>query len=382
MSQVSTVLVPANQSGTDYRTLQNAINLALGSGMKGSSAPGSLVAGQLWIDDSANPSWVIKFYDGTDSITIGTVNVTSNTFQAAGLSSSAGYISTTFGTNYALTTGSTNAYVLTPSPARTGYTTGEMFVIKASFSNTAAATINISGLGAKAIKKNTGDDLQANDILSGQIVLLVYDGTNFQLVSDLALTYLCENLSAITTLQDADRFPFGDDSDSGKLKYIAFSDFKTQVGNAKYACLVDEKTTGTDGGTFTSGAWRTRDLNVEQSDTHGIVSLSANRFTLAAGSYVINAKCPAMQVNAHKGQLYNVTYSAAVALRGCRPAHVDNSSVTQTDAIIGGLFTITGTEVFEIQHQCATTKATNGFGKAAGFSTVEVYTQVELWKVA
>ena len=149
-----------------------------------------------------------------------------------------------------------------------------------------------------------------------------------------------------------------------------------------YACLVDSKSTGTDGGTFTSGAWRTRDLNTEQSDVDGIVSLAANRFTLGAGSYVIKAYCPASQVNGHKAQLYNVTYAGAVSLNGCQAALCDNASVTATNAIVAGRFTITGTEQFEIQHQCVTTKATTGFGKAAGFSTAEIYTVVELWKVA
>jgi hypothetical protein len=81
------------------------------------------------------------------------------------------------------TTGSANAYVFTPSPAVAAYTAGMSFVLKANFSNTGAATLNVSALGAIAIKKYGSVALVANDILSGQEFQVTYDGTNFQLQS-------------------------------------------------------------------------------------------------------------------------------------------------------------------------------------------------------
>ncbi len=84
-------------------------------------------------------------------------------------------------------TGSGNAYALT-FPGVYTYTNGIEVTFKANFTNTGAATINITNsagtvLGAKTIKKQASADLSANDILSGQVVTLVYDGTNFQMVS-------------------------------------------------------------------------------------------------------------------------------------------------------------------------------------------------------
>ncbi len=84
-------------------------------------------------------------------------------------------------------TGSGNAYALT-FPGVYTYTSGIQVTFKANFTNTGAATINITNsagtvLGAKTIKKQASADLSANDILSGQVVTLVYDGTNFQMVS-------------------------------------------------------------------------------------------------------------------------------------------------------------------------------------------------------
>lgn len=83
---------------------------------------------------------------------------------------------------YAADAGSTDAYAITLSPAPTAYFTGMMVRFKANTVNTGAATLNVNGLGAKTIKKNTIDDLSNNDITANQIVNVVFDGTNFQLV--------------------------------------------------------------------------------------------------------------------------------------------------------------------------------------------------------
>ena len=56
-----------------------------------------------------------------------------------------------------------------------------------------------------------------------------------------------------------------------------------------YALVMDQKTQNTQGGQFTTGVWQIRDLNTEAYDPDGIVSLSSNKFTLAAGNYLI--KC-------------------------------------------------------------------------------------------
>lgn len=81
-------------------------------------------------------------------------------------------------------TGSANAYVLTVAPAITAYATGQVFSFIANFANTGSATLNVSGLGAKTIKKNDGaTNLVAGDIASGQTVIVVYDGTNMQMVT-------------------------------------------------------------------------------------------------------------------------------------------------------------------------------------------------------
>jgi hypothetical protein len=54
---------------------------------------------------------------------------------------------------------------------------------KAAATNTGPATLNVNGLGAKAIKKSGNQPLTAGDVLAGQICAVVDDGTNFQLLS-------------------------------------------------------------------------------------------------------------------------------------------------------------------------------------------------------
>lgn len=78
-------------------------------------------------------------------------------------------------------TGTADVIVLTPSPAITAYTAGQRFVFISSGTNTTNVTVNISTQGAKALTKYGSTALVANDITSGQICEINYDGTRFQL---------------------------------------------------------------------------------------------------------------------------------------------------------------------------------------------------------
>ncbi len=149
-------------------------------------------------------------------------------------------------------------------------------------------------------------------------------------------------------------------------------------GAGLYALLRDEKMSGTQGGTFTSGAWRTRDLNTKVVDEIGI-TLAANQFTLPAGTYRFSAACPAHDVYRQQGRLRNITDNKTI-LDG------ESSFTSAVDAILGasrleGQFTIAAPKTFELQHQCQTTKPTQGFGIAVNFD-VEVYAWIRLEKVA
>lgn len=91
---------------------------------------------------------------------------------------------------YAADAGSNDTYAITLSPAPASYTaiTGLPINFKANTANTGAATLNVNSLGAKTIKKFNDQDLATGDIEASQIVTVVYDGTNFQMQSQVAST--------------------------------------------------------------------------------------------------------------------------------------------------------------------------------------------------
>jgi hypothetical protein len=96
------------------------------------------------------------------------------------------------------TTGSANAYILTPNPAITSYAAGQRFFIKANFTNTGAATININSLGATALTKQGTNALVSGDMVSGVIYEIIRDGTQFQ-VKEVTSTIILNNLRAATS---------------------------------------------------------------------------------------------------------------------------------------------------------------------------------------
>lgn len=145
------------------------------------------------------------------------------------------------------------------------------------------------------------------------------------------------------------------------------------------AVIADEKSAGTAGGDFNSGAWRDRVLNTEISDPDSIVSISSNEFTLSAGTYLIEWAAPGYDCSNHKSRLYDVTGASVLAVGNS--TYADPTGNVQNHSSGAFLHTITSNNNYKIQHQSSGTKAGTGFGTQAGFSTVEVYTIVKISKL-
>lgn len=160
---------------------------------------------------------------------------------------------------------------------------------------------------------------------------------------------------------------------------IEVTSFKRQDPLTNIAIVEDQKAQNTGGGTFTNGADRTRVLNTEAYDPDGIVTLSSDQFTLAAGKYHIEWSAPAFKVDQHQTFLYNVT-DAAVVQRGSSE-HTASGDGIQNRSVGGAIVTITGSKAFEIRHRCTSTQASTGLGNAANFGT-EVYTRVVIRRIA
>jgi hypothetical protein len=85
---------------------------------------------------------------------------------------------------YWVDTGSANALAITPVPAIASYVAGQRFSVKAANANTGATTINVSGLGTKAVVSAANAALVGTEIISGGIIDVEYNGTSFQIVSE------------------------------------------------------------------------------------------------------------------------------------------------------------------------------------------------------
>ena len=69
----------ANQSFPSFRSdLNNALS-AIQTNNSGTSRPTGAVAGQIWLDTTNATSPTLKFFDGTDDISLATINYTANT---------------------------------------------------------------------------------------------------------------------------------------------------------------------------------------------------------------------------------------------------------------------------------------------------------------
>jgi hypothetical protein len=157
--------------------------------------------------------------------------------------------------------------------------------------------------------------------------------------------------------------------------------FQAAAGGGLYASVAviqDQKPNNTSGGTHTLGAWRTRDLNTEVSDTDGIVSIASNQFTLAAGTYTVTWSVPSYDTDASISRIYNTSDSTSVGQGG--NVYTDIGMTVSLISVGHTVFTIASTKTFEVQHYSATTKAGNGFGTNANLGSVEIYTIVKILK--
>jgi hypothetical protein len=124
-----------------------------------------------------------------DGQTTPTANIPMGTYKITGLGAgSAATDAAQYGqlqagaTTIATVTG-TDTLTGSLTPAIAAYATGNLFSFVAANTNTGAVTINLNSLGAKSITKQGSTALAAGDITSGQIYLIEYDGTRFQLVN-------------------------------------------------------------------------------------------------------------------------------------------------------------------------------------------------------
>jgi len=137
----------------------------------------------------------------------------------------------------------------------------------------------------------------------------------------------------------------------------------------------DEKAANTDGGTFTLGAWRDRDLTTTVSNGITGATLSDPLITLPAGTYRVHAWAVAFDVDYHKIRLYNNTAAAELVSPGMVFFARSGGGGDINAAVLNGIFVLGVESAVKLQHRCTVTQATNGFGSKMNVG-VEIYADV------
>jgi hypothetical protein len=164
----------ANGAGNVVRADINGALSALGTHQKGPTAPATPAAGWIWVDDNTPSAtlWTVFQYDGAAWITIGWIDTTNDRYYAAGVPIWGG----TAG-------GTVNARTITSTPAPTARFPGLLFNFIVPAANTGAATLNDNALGAVAIQRPDGTALLPGDMMAGELVQVVWDGSAWRLTS-------------------------------------------------------------------------------------------------------------------------------------------------------------------------------------------------------
>ncbi len=146
------------------------------------------------------------------------------------------------------------------------------------------------------------------------------------------------------------------------------------------AIIADVKAYNAGGGTFTAGAWRTRDLNTELDDPSNIVTIASNQFTLQAGTYLVEWSAPAYIAGRHSSRLQNITDSTTDA-EGTAEYTADEDDVSTMSRGVK-VITVASAKAFEIQHYASLTSGTFGLGVNSNVvGQNSVYTLVKIHKI-
>lgn len=262
--------------------------------------------------------------------------------------------------SYAVAAGTADALtaVLTPTPPSYAALVGAPVRIKTgALANTGAVTLDLNGLGAKAVKTLAGAALAAGRLLPQSIVTVIYDGVDFRLQGD-ALPALV----GTGVLQ----------SSGGVLSWISAGAVVKPA-----AIIIDQKAAGATGGALVSSTWAVRALNADLLPPTGLYSLVANEFTVNAAC-LCRFSAPVYAVGRYRHRIYNVTDSIAVALS--TSGYTGNTSSVDTQTSSGGICELAAGKTYRLE-----TWVQSGGPNAGGLGNLDgsanVFSQVELHRL-
>lgn len=138
---------------------------------------------------------------------------------------------------------------------------------------------------------------------------------------------------------------------------------------------------GVDAGGFNNGAWRDRNINFIAMDRNAQANLDEPEWSVPTGNYWVEAYAIANRVGDHKLRFYRKADSFEYPLQNAILANAASGSGSSATIARVSMYTTFTTGVLQVlQHRCATSKATNGRGRASDWGGM-VAAVVKLWKV-
>lgn len=162
---------------------------------------------------------------------------------------------------------------------------------------------------------------------------------------------------------------------------LTAAQLNSTVDNFQDMAIFNEtQAAGTNGGTATSGSYAKRTLNTTVVNNITGCSISSSVITLPAGTFFVNASAPAFVVSAHQIRLQNTT--AGTTIRYGSNEYTITSTFVSTRSNIIATFTLSTSSTIELQHRVATTRTTDGLGTSTLFSNDEVYSSIQIVRIA
>ena len=155
---------------------------------------------------------------------------------------------------------------------------------------------------------------------------------------------------------------------------LSFADVQSSANGILH--VVDQKPPNTGGGTFTSGAWRTRVLNTIKTNTILGASVSNNQIVLPPGTYKVNSSAPSYQVTNNQTRLRDVSTGSTLLLGTLDYNHATGYSSTYS--LILGTIELTNTTAIELQHRCLTS---GQLGVTTSFDEDNIFSVVFIEKI-
>lgn len=181
----------------------------------------------------------------------------------------------------------TNTITATGPLSFSAYAGGKDFEFVPAVTNTGAVTININGLGARAITKYGTTPLVAGDLVAGAVVRIIDDGTRFQLLNP-QVTDIAHGGTGSTTASGA-RTNLGATAIGSTIFTAADAAAVRTAINVAQIGPTFRATRLTTDQTISSGVFTEAILNNEVFDTDNAYNPATGRFTpQVAGYYQIN----------------------------------------------------------------------------------------------